>query len=287
MLATSAKPSIPSLVELRQPLKAWFQTELGQQLLSTEQALLDQVLPRLFGYHLLQISVLDLPELTRGSPAGHRFMLAPEADADLAECSLVGDMENLPLANDCIDAVVLHHALDFAHSPHDALREAVRVLRPGGRLVIIGFNPHSFWGLHRLWKRKSEQVPWLGHFMARRRMQDWLKLLEMKSERADSGFFRPPWHSARWMQRMQFCERWGQRSHSLNGAFWILTACKETGAAATVGQSWKRRFVFPLPVAQSSRASRASRGGMADKAGSARIYPFPRLSSSASPSKDS
>ncbi|RDE24200.1 SAM-dependent methyltransferase [Motiliproteus coralliicola] len=283
MLVSTTNPSSPSLAKLRQPIKQWFETELGQQLLATEQQLLDQVTPRLFGYHLLQISVLDLPDLTRGSPAGHRFMLAAEMDGELAPNTLVGDMESLPLANECIDAVVLHHALDFAQSPHDALREAIRVLRPGGRLIIIGFNPHSFWGLHRLWKRKSKQVPWVGHFMARRRMHDWLKLLEMKSERADSGFFRPPWHSSRWMDRMQFCERWGQRSHSLNGAFWMLTACKETGAAATVGQSWKRRFVFPLPVAQSSRVGR---GGVADKAGTARIYPFPRLSSSGTPSKD-
>lgn len=283
MKSSADNTPIYSLAQLRQPIQQWFETELGQQLLAAEQQALDKVLPRLFGYHLLQISVMEQPALTSNSPAGHRFMLLPEATAGMPENALVAEMENLPLASECIDAVVLHHALDFARSPHDALREAVRVLRPGGRLVIVGFNPHSFWGLHRLWKRKRAQVPWVGHFMARRRMQDWLKLLEMPYERADSGFYRPPWHSARWMQRLQFIERWGERSHSLNGAFWMLVACKETASATTIGRSWKRRFVFPLPIAQSGRTRQQAAG----RTQSARIYSFPELQPVVSPTKDS
>ena len=47
--------------------------------------------------------------------------------------------EELPLEHNSCDVVVLHHALDFAQSPHQVLREAARILRPGGHLILLGF----------------------------------------------------------------------------------------------------------------------------------------------------
>ncbi len=54
-----------------------------------------------------------------------------------------GDMYHLALDASSFDAVVLHHVLHFADDPAAALVEASRVLRPGGRLVIIDFARHE------------------------------------------------------------------------------------------------------------------------------------------------
>jgi ArsR family transcriptional regulator len=54
-----------------------------------------------------------------------------------------GDMYHLPLDDGSFDAAVLHHVLHFADDPAAALTEAARVLRPGGRLVIIDFARHD------------------------------------------------------------------------------------------------------------------------------------------------
>lgn len=54
-----------------------------------------------------------------------------------------GDMYHLALENQSFDAAILHHVLHFADNPAAALAEAARVLRPGGRLVIIDFAPHG------------------------------------------------------------------------------------------------------------------------------------------------
>ncbi len=54
-----------------------------------------------------------------------------------------GDMYHLSLDDGSFDAVTLHHVLHFADNPAAALAEAARVLRPGGRLVIIDFAPHD------------------------------------------------------------------------------------------------------------------------------------------------
>jgi ArsR family transcriptional regulator len=50
---------------------------------------------------------------------------------------------DLPLADQSADAVVMHLVLHFLSDPQRAIREAARVLAPGGRLLIVDFAPHE------------------------------------------------------------------------------------------------------------------------------------------------
>ncbi len=54
-----------------------------------------------------------------------------------------GDMYRLPWSGPAFDAVTFHQVLHFADEPAAAIAEAGRVLRPGGRLVIVDFAPHE------------------------------------------------------------------------------------------------------------------------------------------------
>jgi ArsR family transcriptional regulator len=54
-----------------------------------------------------------------------------------------GDMYALPLADDAVDAITVHQVLHYAPDPAGAISEAARVLRPGGRLVVVDFAPHD------------------------------------------------------------------------------------------------------------------------------------------------
>lgn len=64
--------------------------------------------------------------------------------AALSNCEVrLGDMYGLPLADHSVDAAVLHQVLHYADDPAAAIREAARVLRPGGRLMIADFAPHQ------------------------------------------------------------------------------------------------------------------------------------------------
>ncbi|WP_300295092.1 metalloregulator ArsR/SmtB family transcription factor [Ferrovibrio sp.] len=53
------------------------------------------------------------------------------------------DMYALPFDNASVDAAVIHQVLHFADEPQKAIQEAARVLKPGGRLVIVDFAPHD------------------------------------------------------------------------------------------------------------------------------------------------
>lgn len=54
-----------------------------------------------------------------------------------------GDMHALPFADDSFDLVVLMHALTYAHKPAQAVAEAARVLRRGGRLLLTSLARHE------------------------------------------------------------------------------------------------------------------------------------------------
>jgi ubiquinone/menaquinone biosynthesis C-methylase UbiE/DNA-binding transcriptional ArsR family regulator len=55
-----------------------------------------------------------------------------------------GDVESLPLADAAVDLVLLSQVLHHVASPARALREARRISRPGGRVMILDLASHSF-----------------------------------------------------------------------------------------------------------------------------------------------
>ena len=49
----------------------------------------------------------------------------------------------LPLADNVADLVTIHQVLHYLEHPGEAIREAARVLMPGGRLLMADFAPHE------------------------------------------------------------------------------------------------------------------------------------------------
>jgi ubiquinone/menaquinone biosynthesis C-methylase UbiE len=54
-----------------------------------------------------------------------------------------GELERLPIADLQLDAAVMFLVLHYAAEPAAALREVARVLRPGGRLLVVDLMPHE------------------------------------------------------------------------------------------------------------------------------------------------
>jgi ArsR family transcriptional regulator len=56
----------------------------------------------------------------------------------------LGDIESVPLPDKSVDLAILSQALHHAQHPQTAVNEAFRILRPGGQLLILDLNEHTF-----------------------------------------------------------------------------------------------------------------------------------------------
>ncbi len=55
----------------------------------------------------------------------------------------VADVHDLPFRPSSFDSILLFHTLTYAERPQRALEECVRVLRPGGRVVVLSLDAHD------------------------------------------------------------------------------------------------------------------------------------------------
>ena len=81
---------------------------------------------------------------------------------------LLGDIEKVPLADNSTDLALLSQALHHAGKPEVAIAEAWRILRPGGRLVVIDLNQHTFEKAREIYADR-----WLG--FSPNRLHHWIK----------------------------------------------------------------------------------------------------------------
>lgn len=264
----------------------WLTTPAGAYVLQWEQAHLDTAVVDLFGFHALQLGLPEL-EALRANRMPHRWVASehqlplsaapgsrvPEADSLHGEAPTEGptpprmaialrcDFDALPFDSNSLDLIVLPHALELARDPHLALREVERVLVPEGRVVIVGFNPNSLWGLRQhlgRWRQRlvsrSQRplfLPSAGEFMRYRRLRDWLRLLSFEVEAGRFGCYRMPVGSLKWLSRFAWMERVGERWWPVFGAVYFVVAVKRVRGMRLVGMVRAQRAVpnaAPAPV---------------------------------------
>lgn len=224
-----------------QAFAEWLESDLGQALLADQQHLLNDLLPRLTGTRAMQVSVGTARELLSSSVIPLRWSMARQGGS---HASLLARPSALPLAKRSLDLLLLHHCLDFENDPHEALREAVQSLQPGGALVVVGFQPMGLWGLARLFRLTSGRVPWVGRFLRPHRVSDWLQLLACEVEGYESRFHNLPLATEQGRRRMGWLRSLGERLWPQHGAFYILVARKR----AMLMRPQRSRFAMPNQV---------------------------------------
>lgn len=226
-------------------LALWLR-QRGGWLLKQEQELLGRLLPGLFGYHLLELGLPSLASLSEASVVRHRVRLGLQPDAgDWVQA----DQEALPLQSNSVDVVLLHHVLDVTQEPHTVLREAARVLIPGGHMVIVGFNPWSLYGVGRLLFGWRQQQPWAVRALSPARLGDWLQVLGLDMIGYESVAPELPLSNPEWRQRMVWLAWLGRRLWRQRGAVYLLLVSKRESCMTPVQMqrlAWQGQLVGAL-----------------------------------------
>ena len=241
------------IANLYEQLGLWYASQAGQESLALIHDHLANLQENLSGQHALYCgpaAVLNETALTQGG-FDHRFFMHPGA----AQSQVRGRPDALPFVANCLDLLVLAHPLELSSQPHGVLREADRVLVGNGHLLLVGFNPWSWYGLYRL--LAVRRFPWDRHFYGFRRIKDWLSVLNFEIQDCRYAAFRPPIQSQFLQQRTSALEiqaRW--RLDHLGGVYCVL-ARKLRIPVTPARERWYRPAVLiPKGLAEAEPTSR-------------------------------
>jgi len=152
----------------------WLATAGGRDFQEAEREAASVELGRMFGAQFLQVGAWGEAEGFLAHPGTARRAVCDRHAGP--GVGFVGRPENLPVAGQTVDGLLLPHTLELTRHPHEVLREAERVLAGGGRIMVLGFNPVSVLGIRRFVTRGGFP-PGLVQVVTERRLRDWLSLL--------------------------------------------------------------------------------------------------------------
>lgn len=184
------KRSLRDLYLRYRSLNASFDGVLGRFVIKAEQHYLEKLLREYYGHRVIHLSAFD--RATVSSPSAFRKIhrISPVyshartgSNMNSSSHSMTPDVfckhESLPFQEASVDIVILQHVLEYSLNPQYVLKEASRVVKNGGHVVIIGFNPFSVSGVIAIiWGRIKPSSFWLRRNLFTYRVRDWLKLLD-------------------------------------------------------------------------------------------------------------
>lgn len=89
----------------------------------------------------------SLARRVEGIDLSHQMLTVARSKLEAAKAANAfvrhGDATATPYPDGCASLVIIHQVLHFLDDPSRALREAARVLQPGGRVIVVDFAPHT------------------------------------------------------------------------------------------------------------------------------------------------
>ena len=123
----------------------WLLDTIGSRLIQEEQEELVDILATSSGDRFLQIGIWGhSTTFTKHLCADEFFLVEQTAIEDV---DLVAKFDRLPIQDQMIDVVLLPHTLEQTKVNKLILNSTTELLKDGGKLIVIGFNPSSLWGL--------------------------------------------------------------------------------------------------------------------------------------------
>ncbi|PHS72152.1 MAG: SAM-dependent methyltransferase [Cycloclasticus sp.] len=234
-------------------LRHWFETPIGEVYRHVESALLSEKLSENFRAEVLQLDFIGWEdEFHEAMRFAHYTILDNQTAEKTKYTRVVGEAESLPIDTHSVDIVIMPHTLEFEENPHQVLREANRVLKPEGIVLLMGFNPWAFWHLPRFFPKAKRKTPWNGHFISRYRVIDWLKLLNFDIEASQGCCLFPVRKKPLGDYKQSVIEIIAAWLPFLPAAYFIMGVKRVSGATSVFHlQDLKERFISK-PIAKAT-----------------------------------
>jgi len=172
----------------RKILIDWFYTPKGRLLKKQELTFLKQAITVSCKQVIVQVGALGWEDEYIDCTAYEQFYVLDNEQEAWYKTKLIKSLSDaLPFKHESVDMVILPHVLEFSNNKHEILREVKRILKPEGKLLILGFNPWNPYINFQYIKYREKGAPWVPHLLTRTRISDWLNLLNFEVKVA-AGF---------------------------------------------------------------------------------------------------
>lgn len=232
------------MLQQPQAMEQWYHDMPGAALLKLEQEQVGEWLSHLLGDCLVQIGGNMDMSLTVKSPIANKIYLGDFPMLRARSRRVQIGLDELPLLPDSVDVMLCPHILEFMSEPELLLKESYDALAPNGHLLILGFNPWSWWGFSR-WKNKREGYPWAGHFWSEGSIKRRLKQLDYRIVMSRTLCFRPPTQDKKRFKQLLFLEAFGQLFCPAFGGVYFIAAQKRVHNVKPLLETpwWQRKIV--------------------------------------------
>ena len=227
-------------------LETWYQTPIGQEVANVIDGIIREPLDHTFGQSILYLGDVVCDQWLNDSRIPFKIIAS---DTKLKATQMLTAYDTLPLPERSVDLVICAHALEHTHHPETYLAELTRVLVPEGHMIIIGFNPLSFWGA----ARALHQVPaFHGRYFHRAGyVHYWLTEHGCHVYDQVSCVFRPPW--VKGWRSLRVLETLGNMAGIFPGGLYVQFVRKETIQAIPIRPLFKyKTFVLGRQTAAPS-----------------------------------
>ena len=134
---------------------------------------------------------------------------------------VLGEETLWPIDTGSVDRLILLHGLETSENPSAVLEQAVRVLEPGGRMLVIVPNRAGLWA-------RRESTPFgFGRPYTLSQLETQLRRHGLEPGRHLAALFSPPSEKRFWRKSAGMWERLGRRvSNSVAGGVFLVEASK-------------------------------------------------------------
>ena len=147
----------------------------------------------------------------------------------------------LPFEDDSYDIIIVMHALDYTDGPYEFIREIDRITTDDGKVVMIGFNNFSLWGLLKPLMNKS-YMPWSLNFYSLYSVREWFKILGYETSYKETRGLIPiiSKHISKYLEKISILQKF--LAPNLGGLYFYVFY-KKTIPLTPVKLKFKEKYI--------------------------------------------